>query len=86
MNGGWGGRPPQADPGDEQGAVALLDPPEVVELDDATAWRYEQLIVAGFSHEQAMFMADGRNNIDWHHAVALVEKGCTPDLCFAIIT
>lgn len=77
--GNWGGTPaaPDPDPGD----VATIVLPEI---EPDIAWRLDQLILAGFEPEAAMIIAQ-RREIDWHYAVDLVQRGCSPEIALRIV-
>lgn len=47
------------------------------------AWRRERLLDAGFEHELARELADGR--VDLHDLIRLVESGCPPHLAARIL-
>jgi hypothetical protein len=47
-------------------------------------WRAEALERAGFSEDVAAELAM-RPDVDLHHAIGLVDKGCTPELAADIV-
>ena len=47
-------------------------------------WRLEQLLLVGYSHDQACELAV-RCDIDLHLALRLLRDGCTPELALAIL-
>ena len=47
-------------------------------------WRYEALLRAGYEPSSARRIAE-RPEIDLHHAVELLERGCSPELAAAIL-
>ena len=47
-------------------------------------WRYEALLRAGYEPSAARRIAE-RADIDLHHAVGLLERGCSPELAVAIL-
>jgi hypothetical protein len=57
---------------------------EQTELERIARWRADELIRAGYDREQAMKLAV-RHDVDLHGAVELVEKGCPPEIAFAIL-
>ncbi len=65
---------PDTDPGDEE--------PE--SIDTVEAWRFDQLVTAGYPVELAQDLA--RNpRVDLHYAVELAGR-TTPDLAYQILT
>ena len=54
------------------------------ELDQVESWRAQELERAGYSPEGAAALA-ARHDIDLHHAVELVARGCTPELALQIL-
>lgn len=47
-------------------------------------WRYEALVRAGYEPSAARRIAS-RLDIDLHHAVDLIERGCDAELALAIL-
>lgn len=47
-------------------------------------WRYEALLRAGYEPSAARRIAE-RNDIDLHHAVGLLERGCSAELAVSIL-
>ena len=47
-------------------------------------WRYEALLRAGYEPAAARRIAE-RHDIDLHHAVELLERGCSAELAVAIL-
>jgi hypothetical protein len=47
-------------------------------------WRADMLERAGYSAEQAAELA-GRSDIDLHHAMGLLEKGCSAEVAIQIL-
>ena len=47
-------------------------------------WRAEMLERAGYSTDAAAALAT-RQDIDLHHAIGLIEKGCTPEVAVRIL-
>ena len=47
-------------------------------------WRYEALLRAGYEPSAARRIAE-RQDIDLHHAVELLERGCSAELAVAIL-
>ncbi len=54
------------------------------ELDRINRWRAEELERAGYDRRTAAKLA-GRHDVDLHHAVELVERGCPPELAADIL-
>jgi hypothetical protein len=54
------------------------------ELERVERWRAEELMRAGYDPGQAADLAM-RPDIDLHHAVELLERGCPPDLATRIL-
>jgi len=54
------------------------------ETSRVTAWRYEQLLHAGYDESPATEIAQ-RLDIDLHLAQELLRSGCAPDLAFRIL-
>jgi hypothetical protein len=57
---------------------------ERTELERIESWRRERLRGAGFSAEAAEKLA-GHHEVDIHHAIELVERGCPPDVAVRIL-
>ena len=58
--------------------------PEETELERIQAWRTEELMRCGYSYKTAARLAE-RQDVDLHLAIALVERGCEPDLAVRIL-
>lgn len=54
------------------------------ELERVERWRTEELARAGYEPEAAFELAT-RFDVDLHAAVALVERGCPPELALQIL-
>ena len=54
------------------------------ELERVELWRAEELERAGFGVKDAAALAQ-RHDVDLHHAVAIVERGCSPELAAQIL-
>ncbi|HYA08039.1 MAG TPA: hypothetical protein VEG24_00520 [Gaiellaceae bacterium] len=54
------------------------------EVERVERWRAEELERAGYNPEAAFELAL-RSDVDLHAAVALVERGCPPDLALQIL-
>jgi hypothetical protein len=48
------------------------------------SWRAAELERAGYPPAAAFELA-ARNDVDLHHAVELLQKGCTPELALSIL-
>ena len=48
------------------------------------AWRYDELVRAGYPERVAMLLAD-RADVDLHRATALVAAGCPPKTAVRIL-
>ncbi|MGH6876708.1 MAG: hypothetical protein ACREHV_04930 [Rhizomicrobium sp.] len=57
---------------------------EATELERVTSWRAERLERAGYDHDVAHELAE-RPDIDLHHAVELLERGCDPEIAARIL-
>jgi hypothetical protein len=47
-------------------------------------WRADMLELAGYSAEQSAELA-GRSDVDLHHAIGLIEKGCSAEVAIQIL-
>ncbi len=47
-------------------------------------WRYDQLLLAGFTESQSVFLAMSRGQVDLHEACALAERA-GPELAYKIL-
>ncbi len=47
-------------------------------------WRFEQLVAAGYEHEQAIDLAADRD-VDLHQAVRILRAGCPARLAVEIL-
>ncbi len=54
------------------------------ERESVTSWRVERLLAAGYDAEAAIVLALDRD-VDLHHAVSLLERGCAPDIALQIL-
>jgi hypothetical protein len=57
---------------------------EETESERVTRWRAERLERAGYATEVARELAE-RVDIDLHHAIQLVERGCSPEMAARIL-
>jgi hypothetical protein len=55
-----------------------------LELERVEAWRMEELQRAGYGPDAATELAQ-RHDVDLHAAVALIERGCPPELALRIL-
>ena len=58
--------------------------PVLGEADEVYRWRLGALERAGYGTEQARDLAR-RADVDLHRAVALLERGCPPELAYRIL-
>ena len=56
----------------------------LVNTDKVVDWRMHQLFKAGYDRTSAATIA-GRRDIDLHHALRLVQNGCTPAVAAQIL-
>lgn len=54
------------------------------EMERVEAWRLEELERAGYGFAAAAELSQ-RHDVDLHAAVALVRRGCSPDLALRIL-
>ena len=54
------------------------------ELERVERWRTAELMRVGFDGEDAVALAV-RSDVDLHEAIALVERGCPPELAVRIL-
>ena len=54
------------------------------ELERVERWRAAELVRVGFAGDDAVALA-ARADVDLHEAIALVERGCPPELAFRIL-
>ena len=54
------------------------------ELERVERWRAEALMRAGYDPHAATELA-GRQDVDLHSAIQLLESGCPPELALAIL-
>jgi hypothetical protein len=54
------------------------------EIEVVEQWRHEALMKAGYGPEAATVLA-ACHEIDLHHAVELLERGCSVDLALQIL-
>ena len=57
---------------------------ELTELERIERWRLEELTRAGYPPDAAAALS-GRLDIDLHAAVALIERGCAPEVALRIL-
>ncbi|HJU36707.1 MAG TPA: hypothetical protein VJ716_04735 [Gaiellaceae bacterium] len=55
------------------------------ELDRVERWRTAELMRVGFPGDDAVALA-GRFDVDLHEAIALVQRGCPPELAIRILS
>jgi hypothetical protein len=55
------------------------------ELDRVERWRTAELMRVGFPGDDAVALA-ARLDVDLHEAVALVQRGCPPELAIRILS
>ena len=54
------------------------------ELEQVETWRAQELTRAGYPPAAAEQLA-ARHDVDLHHAVRLLERGCSPELAVQIL-
>jgi hypothetical protein len=54
------------------------------EVERVEAWRAAELVRAGFAGDDAITLA-ARPDVDLHEAIALIERGCPPELAVRIL-
>jgi hypothetical protein len=54
------------------------------ELDRVERWRTAELMRVGFPGDDAVALA-ARTDVDLHHAIELVQRGCPPELAVRIL-
>ena len=54
------------------------------EIERVEAWRLEELERAGYGRDAANELSQ-RHDIDLHAAVALIERGCPPEIALRIL-
>jgi len=54
------------------------------ELEETVAWRFEQLLHAGYTEQQALDLAM-RRYVELHAAVELADRGCPPEVAIRIL-
>jgi hypothetical protein len=54
------------------------------ELDRVERWRTAELMRVGFAGDDAVVLA-ARFDVDLHEAIALVQRGCPPELAVRIL-
>ena len=64
--------------------MTALDVQPETETERIERWRYEALVRAGYEPSAARRIA-ARADIDLHHAVDLLERGCSAELALAIL-
>jgi hypothetical protein len=58
--------------------------PRETEHERVERWRAEMLERAGYSAQQAAELAS-RTDVDLHHAIGLIEKGCSAEVAVQIL-
>ena len=64
--------------------MSALELQPQTETERIERWRYEALVRAGYEPTAARRIA-ARHEIDLHHAVDLLERGCSAELALAIL-
>jgi hypothetical protein len=64
--------------------MSALELQPETETERIERWRYEALVRAGYEPSAARRIA-ARLDIDLHHAVDLLERGCSVELAVAIL-
>ena len=64
--------------------MSALELQTETETERIERWRYEALVRAGYEPSAARRVA-ARHEIDLHHAVDLLERGCSAELALAIL-
>ena len=64
--------------------MSALELQTETETERIERWRYEALVRAGYEPSAAHRIA-ARQEIDLHHAVDLLERGCSAQLALAIL-
>ncbi len=64
--------------------MSALELQPETETERIERWRYEALVRAGYEPSAARRIA-ARHEIDLHHAVDLLERGCSAELALAIL-
>lgn len=64
--------------------MQTLDEYTETELERVERWRAEALVRAGYDERAAMELA-GRQDVDLHTAIGLLEGGCPADLAVKIL-
>ena len=64
--------------------MSALELQPQTETERIERWRYEALVRAGYEPSAARRVA-ARHEIDLHHAVDLLERGCSAELALAIL-
>ena len=54
------------------------------EIERIERWRHEELERAGYDPESALVLA-ASHDVDLHHAVELLKRGCSVDLALQIL-
>jgi hypothetical protein len=57
---------------------------KMTETDPVRRWRVEVLVKAGYAPPDALVLSR-RDDIDLHHAIALLERGCPPPTAMRIL-
>jgi hypothetical protein len=63
--------------------VHLVTRPDL-ELEQIERWRLDSLERAGYDRESAVVLANS-HDVDHHHAVTLLETGCSVELALQIL-
>jgi hypothetical protein len=64
--------------------MSTLDLTPETETERIERWRYEALVRAGYEPSAARRIAS-QTDIDLHHAVDLLQRGCSAELALAIL-
>lgn len=54
------------------------------ELERVERWRADELVRAGYGYQDAVELA-ARPDVDLHHAIELLERGCPPEVAVLIL-
>jgi hypothetical protein len=65
-------------------SAAELETLYVSEIDRIEQWRHAELQRAGYDAESALVLA-ASHDVDLHHAVDLLKRGCSVDLALQIL-
>ncbi len=75
---------PNGDEGENESKTMTTAVREETELERIERWRREELERGGFPQEAAKQIAR-RHDIDLRAAIAMLERGCTPELALQIL-